>query len=450
MQSGSTKSNGVTNQKAKTPDTLQLYSPHDGQRQIHNSTARYRVAAWGRQSGKSTWAIMELLAKAWTNHNHTYWFISPTYSQALVQYRRLIGALWSCRGILIKKNQTELRVKLNTMSQIVFKSGDRPDNLRTETLHGVIIDEVRDQQSDLWPMVIRPMLATTKGWAAFISTPNGFDSFYDLSEKAKLDKLERWAFFHAPSTINPAFTYQELEEAREVLTEPQFAQEILAEFRDLGKGKTYVNYSDKNVSELCPFTKDGVLSPYLPIVVAMDFNLSPMSWSLCQFRNEDIYVFDEIYLESSHTQEITKELIERVAHHKPGIILVGDATSKAGQRAAAGQSDYDIICQMLDRAGIKYVNQTPDSNPAIKDRVNNVNAKLFSAAGTIHLWHHPRCKHLRKDLQRVSWKEGAATTLDQTTDRALTHMSDGLGYAICALSPIPSRFQPGRLRIIQR
>ena len=375
--------------------------------------------------------------------------MAPIHSQAKVQYRRLVSSLWSCREVLIKKNQTELRVKFANMSQITFKSADNPDSLRTETLHGVVIDEVRDQSPTLWPMVIRPMLATTRGWAMFISTPNGFDAFYDLAERAKSDTGGKWAYFHAASTINPAFSVQEMEDARSELSEPQFAQEILAEFRDIGTGKVYVNYNDKNLSDRCPFTQDGGISKYLPIIVAMDFNLSPMSWALCQHRGQDIYVFDEIILGRSHTQEITKEVIERVKNHPAGVILAGDATSRAGQRAAAGQSDYDIICQMLDAAGVKWVNVTPDSNPVVRDRINTINAKLYAADGGVHLWHHPRCKKLRYDFQRVTWKEGASFTIDKS-NQALSHISDAIGYAACALSPIPSRFQPGTLKVIIR
>lgn len=443
------KSNGVAQRKPE-PKKLKLYHPHQVQRAVHDSNARYRISAWGRQSGKSTCALMDMLSKAWMNSGHTYWFIAPTFSQALVQYRRLIGALWPCRDIILKKNQTELRMKLTNLSQIVFKSGDRPDSLRTETLNGVVIDEVRDQSPELWPLIIRPMLATTKGWASFISTPNGFDYFYDLFETAKADKTGKWAWFHAASTINPMFTMEELEESRDILSEPQFAQEIMAEFRDISSGRAYFNYGDKNILENCPFTPDGNLSPHLPIVVAMDFNLSPMAWTLGQCRQRDLYFHDEIWLERSNTQEASRELVDRVKGHKPGVILIGDATGKAGQRAAAGQSDYDILCRVLDDAGIKWVNMTPESNPTIKDRINTVNSLMFSASGEIRLWHHPRCKKLRRDFQRVVVKEGSNFQLDQTRDTTLTHASDGVGYAACVLAPLPTAFGVGKMRIIHR
>lgn len=432
--------------------TLKLYQPHDKQLEFHNNKQRYRVAAWGRQSGKSTACLNELVRKAWERPATRYWFVSPTYGQATIQYRRLVGMLWSCPEVMLKKNQSELRVKLVNNSEISFKSGDNFDNLRGETLHGVVVDEVRDQHPELWPMVLRPMLTTTRGWAAFVSTPSGFDQFFDLAERAKTDT--DWAFMSAPSTCNPLFTQQEYEAAKRELSEAEFAQEINAEFRDLHSGSVYVGFSEANLALTSPLVGSGQFSNMLPIIVGLDFNLSPMAWVIGQERNGSFYFFDEIYIKKSHTQEAAFELIQRLKaidlKAPTQVILAGDATGKAGQRAAAGKSDYAILCEMLTDAGIRYENRTPEANPAIKDRINTVNAKLKSATGTHHLFVNPKtCPNLVRDFQRVTWKQGGAFILDQTSNPDLTHISDATGYVVCAMSKL---WQPnvGGIRVIRR
>jgi hypothetical protein len=433
---------------------LQLYKPHEKQLEFHSSGARYRVASWGRQSGKSTACLNELVKRAWENPGTKYWFVSPTYQQARIQYRRLIGMLWSCPEVMVKKNQTELRVKLINNSEISFRSGENFDNLRGETLHGVVVDEVRDQHPELWPQVLRPMLTTTKGWAAFVSTPNGFDAFYDLAERSKTDP--DWAFMSAPSTCNPLFTVEEYEAAKRELSDAEFAQEINAEFRDLHSGSVYVCFSDANLRTDTPFAREPgkLYSPFLPVLIGLDFNLSPMAWILGQERAGDFYFFDELFLRKSHTQEAALELIQRLKRMDlrlpTPVILIGDATGKAGQRAAAGKSDYAILCEMLEHAGIKYENRTPEANPAIKDRINVVNAKLKSATGSHHLWVNPvTCPNLKRDLQRVVWKPGATFTLDQSSNPELTHISDAMGYAVHGTSKMwePSA---GGLRVLRR
>lgn len=363
--------------------------------------------------------------------------------------------LYACPEVFLKKNQTELRVKLINNSQIRFVSGETLQNLRGETLHGVVVDEVRDQHPELWAQVLRPMLTTTRGWGAFVSTPRGYDQFFDLFEKAKTDS--EWQSFQAPSTCNPLFGQDEYEAARKELSEAIFDQEINANFRDIQNGSAYINFTSANLVATNPFGRDSLAySKYLPVIVGMDFNLSPMSWVLGQERAGEFYFFDEIYLERSHTQEAALELaarLKRLQIESPiKAILVGDATGKAGQRAAMGRSDISIVEEILTQAGIRYENRTPDSNPLVVDRVNVVNSKLKDATGQAHVFVDPsRCPRLVKDLQRVVWKAGisAQPKLDQSSDPSLTHISDAMGYAVCALSKmwIPSA---GGLKILQR
>lgn len=435
---------------------LTLYTPHKIQLAFHQSKARYRVAACGRQMGKSTMLLNELVSKAWQTPNTKYWFVSPTYPQAKDQFRKLVGMLSSCFDVISKHNLSELRVKLINQSEIQFKSGEVRENLRGATLHGLVVDEVREIDPTLWPMVLRPMLTTTNGWAAFCSTPAGFNFFYDLFSQARSDQTHTWEAFQAPSVANPLFTREECERAKAEMGEAEFSQEILAEFRDLQSGSAYVNFTEENIKQQCPWMASAChFDPKLPVIVGLDFNLSPMAWSLIQNRGPDFYVFDSLFLKRSHTQEASKELVGRLKalqiQTTPQVILAGDATSKAGQRAAAGQSDYTILCHALDEAGISWTNITPDANPGVKDRVNTVNAKLKAADGSIHLWVHPNCKEVIKDFQRVTWKKGSTQfLLDQTSDPERTHASDGVGYVICALDPLRPNGLVGTLSILRR
>lgn len=392
--------------------------------------------------------------------NGIYWFILQTYDAAKIAFRRQWHLLANNPQLLRKKpNESDLIIPLINGANVFYKSGEVFENLRAETLDGCVIDEYRQQHAELFPRVIRPMLAKHSGWCDILSTGNGFDHFFDLWEFAGLHPDE-WSRYHAPATECWWWTPEEIASAKALMSEAEFAQEIMAEFRDLKAGRAYVNYGQHNQLMSSPFCRDGgLVNPYLPIIVSPDFNLNPMSWGLGQQKGEDFYYFDHIHLPSSHTPEASKELVHRLLILKgqnlmrstPQIIICGDATSKAGQRAAAGKSDYDIMLQELKTAGFSFSNRTPESNPTVKDRVNNFNAKLRAADGRVHFWLHPvNCAPLHKDLQRVVWKQGVTFTLDQTTDPSLTHASDGPGYTVSALSPIPDIRPAGKLRILLR
>jgi hypothetical protein len=219
----------------------------------------------------------------------------------------------------------------------------------------------------------------------------------------------------------------------------------------------YLEY-DSNIHQTdeCPFEASGDLSRYLPVIVAMDFNLNPMCWTLGQERGGQFYWFDEIHLPSSHTPAAATELVERLLGldgfdaRKIGVIICGDSTGNASQRAAAGQSDYDIVFAALEEAGIPYENRTPDANPRIKDRINAMNGRLCNTHGVVSMWHHSRCKYFRRDLEQVGWKEGSLYVLDPGANGELTHHSDGVGYAVFAMCPIEEVHRPGVLHVVRR
>jgi hypothetical protein len=438
--------------------TLQLYTPHEIQEKLHASYSRYRVACWGRQSGKSTWGNNELLKRAWENPNTSYWFVSPTFDQAKIQYRRLVGMLSPCWDILKKKNQTELRVKLINNSQIVFKSGEVLHNLRGETLHGCIIDEYRDQHPDLWKQVLQPMLRTTKGWAAFLSTPDGFDDFYELHARAKSDASGRWGAFNAPSTCNPLFDDEEFQDAKREMSDLEFRQEILAEFVNLTQGQAYFSFGDWNLCVGNRFAPKGQrCNAFLPIELYMDFNVRPMSWTIAQFREGHGHHFlDEIYIENrSNTEEAAKEFVDRFKSYgiraPTQVILVGDASGGATKTSAKGDTDFTIVKTVLTEAGITFDDRTPESNPGVKDRVNTVNARLKSASGSVQITFDPQhCPNTVKDMQKVVWKKGSGAILDQTSDPMRTHLSDSVGYGVCVRNPLLEFGDVGGLSMVRR
>jgi len=387
-----------------------------------------------------------------------YWYILQTHAAAEVGFNRYVRLFprhtWPY--IFSKRpNESEKTVYLTGGREVGFKSGQNYDDLRIETLDGAIIDECRQQDKRLWTQVIRPMLGRRKGWCDFYSTPNGFDWFFDLAESAK--GSDEWELIKAPSTEAYWWTPEEIDSAKATMSEPEFEQEIMAEFRDLTSGKAYMLFGDHNKTDECPWAPGKQFSPYDPIIVGMDFNLSPMAWSLGQLNADRWWWFDEIHLVNSHTFEAACELRDRIlmlkeAGHRgqPQCILLGDATGKATQRSS-NQSDYDIVKAVLKEANIAFRDDTPESNPSVRDRVNSVNARCKNAKGEVNLWvHNTNCPKLVYDFERVVWKAGADFILNPGTDKSLTHNTDGVGYPIYALTPVKGVKNIGKTRIIHR
>ena len=71
----------------------------------------------------------------------------------------------------------------------------------------------------------------------------------------------------------------------------------------------------------------------------------------------------------------------------------------------------------------------PKSNPAVRERVTLMNAKLASADGKRRLQVHPKCGELIRDFEQVIYKEGCGV-IDKDHDPKRTHLSDALGYLV--------------------
>lgn len=378
-----------------------------------------------------------------------YWYVLQTHSAAEIAFNRYVALTKNAFGLITAKNESEKKITLFNGSNLFFKSGQNFEDLRAETLDGAIIDEFRQQHPSLWTGIIRPMLARRKGWCDVLSTPNGFDHTKDLNDYA-LDHPEEWGVFHAPSTQAWWWTPQEIASAKAQMSEDEFAQEIGAEFREIGVGKVYKSHGTWNQDNQNPFTVTGLeWSPYLPIIVGLDFNVGLMAWELLQTRGNQFYFGDEIAIKNTNSEECAKVLVEKVKGHKLGVILIGDASGNARKTSAVGQTDYSIILNVLKSAGIKVVNRTPEANPPVKDRVNCMNASLKSADGSVNLWYNAKCKYFKRDLERVKWKDGTDDAVFDKKDPLVTHSSDAGGYPVVHYSALV-RKEIGTLKVIKR
>ena len=203
---------------------------HEGQLSVANDTHRFRVICAGRRWGKSV--LSQLIVLQWaTKEVGTYWIVSPTYRQGKqIHWRglqQIVPPAW-----IAKKNEVELSITLNNGSVIELKGAENPDALRGVKLRGLVVDEIASIRNWewLWSEVLRATLTDYEAPALFISTPKGYNHFYELynlGEEPNSD-YHSWRF---SSYDNPYIKKEELDAAKKELTEDTFAQEYMADFR---------------------------------------------------------------------------------------------------------------------------------------------------------------------------------------------------------------------------
>lgn len=219
---------------------------HQTQAKVAEDRHRFRVIDCGRRWGKTTLAIEEIKGKALYKPSRIV-YIAPTYQQARdIAWQLLVKEL---KPIIKKINESRLELEVMTkdgeQSFIFLRGWESIETLRGQSFDLIVVDEIASMRNfwSNWQEVIRPTLTDRMGECIFISTPKGFNHFYDLYNLENEDK--DYKSFHFTSYDNPFIPTEELDKARQELTEDRFAQEYLADFRKT-QGLVYKEF-DRNL-----------------------------------------------------------------------------------------------------------------------------------------------------------------------------------------------------------
>ena len=127
-------------------------------------------------------------------------------------------------------------------SVIDFRSAEREDSLRGETVNFMVVDETGLIKRDAWDYSMRGTIAATMAQVLFIGTPKGKNLFYELYCKGQ-DPLETdYASFQIESKESPYFDPKEWANVQR-LPQRIFEQEYSAHFIEDG-GEVFRNVND--------------------------------------------------------------------------------------------------------------------------------------------------------------------------------------------------------------
>lgn len=400
-----------------------IHTLHRAQSEIYDDNTRFKVVVAGRRFGKTTVSVQHLLKVATRKRGSQVWYVAPTYGMAREivwnKLKRAIPVQWVA-GV----HETLLKITLTNGSVISLKGADRPDTLRGVGLDYIVLDEFQDMRKAVWDEVLRPTLATTGGGALFIGTPKSFNHFhklYERGQKQRNRKNPEWKSWQFPTISSPFVPTKEVEQAREDLDPRTFRQEFEATFETMS-GRVYYPFDRAKHVGKYPF------NPSLPIWIGQDFNIDPMSSVIMQPQpNGELWVVDEVVLFNSNVTEVCDVLEQRYWRYLKQIEIFPDPAGSSRSHAR-GESALDIF---RARGFTRIYHRK--KHPFVQDRVNAVNAKLYSATGQITLRVDEKCRNMIEAFEQVIYKEGS-TEIDKSLNKE--HIADALGYAIEYRFPI--------------
>ena len=117
-------------------------------------------------------------------------------------WRELLNTLYP---ITVGKSEQQHRIEAIGGGLLDCWSLDAADSARGRKYGLIIVDEAAmvANLTNIWNMILRPMLVDMKGSAWFLSTPKGRNGFYNLHVLGRDPDQEEWKSWSFPTSANP-------------------------------------------------------------------------------------------------------------------------------------------------------------------------------------------------------------------------------------------------------
>lgn len=328
---------------------------------LHTRQTRWGVAVCHRRAGKTVACVNDLIKGAATcdKPSGRFAYIAPQLNQAKDIAWSYLLEYTDCFGAERKVNASELWVELpNNGARIRIYGADNPDRLRGIYLDGAVLDEFGDMDPTVWSQVIRPALSDRKGWAVFIGTPKGKNTFHTLWTQAH--ESNDWFTLNLKASETGLLDAAELTDARRMMSEDEYAQEYECSFEAAVKGAYYGK--EMNDAEDAERIAGVPYDPRLPVHTAWDLGVadSTVIWFI-QVSGRETRIIDVLKGEGVGLDWYAKRLSGRDyvwgSHYLPHDVEVRElGTGKSRKEVLAGLGIKATVCPNIPIAdGIQAV-----------------------------------------------------------------------------------------------
>lgn len=331
------------------------YKPQKHQLLWHKNPTRFLIAVCGRQIGKTTAAVNELIMRAASNPETRNWYVTNDFQQA----RRNV---WSeikkyiPKEVSVKYNESDMTIKFPNGSTIELIGVENAERLRGAVVHFMILDEYADFSRNVWEEILSPMFTTTNGQAWFIGTPKGLgNDFYDKYMSAPDDKeftrykipAISWVEKKGTKVMVPTSEYAAvnvIKHAFEVDDPDSFNQEYMGDFTR-PRGTVYKEWPIENFKKV-PYDVN------LPLHLSIDFGVNdPTAIIWIQPNGSEYRVID--YYEGTDAEISHYIQAIRSKPYKTPELITGDPAGKA-RNLTTGTSPIEMMAKKGLHVRVKY------------------------------------------------------------------------------------------------
>jgi hypothetical protein len=306
------------------------YSPHSGQRDLHQDRTRFKVVRCGRRWGKTFFGGHEMATRVLTPSPFAGgpsmgWIVGPNYADAEKEFRivyddmRAVGVDRDAIKFVKNSDSGSLHIVTSWGAEVVGKSAQHPDKLVGEGLDWVLMVEAGRHKRVTWGQYIRPTLSDKRGEALFSGVPEGKSEtslLYHLYNRGQSERFGNWMSYKRASWTNDIVfpggrQDPEILEAEADLTKDEFDRQYGAEFTD--KTGLVMKEFDEDVH-----LGDFDYNPAWPLYMAVDYGFTnPFVILFIQVGPfGDIRVLREFRRQLLDTEEVCSDLMAEY----PGLV----------------------------------------------------------------------------------------------------------------------------------
>ena len=405
----------------------------------------------GRRSRKSLISKRKIIEAALSKPNQKLFHAAPAFTQAKNIFwedlKRDTRLFWANRP-----SETDLRVTLINGSEISVQSLDRAFRLEGTPWNGFHLTEYPNAKPQIWDANLRPLLADTKGFAIIDGVPDmqsplageyramakracGGPIPRPEPKKGAFAENEDWCFYSWLSS--DVLDENEIKELKATTDPKIYAQEWEGSFETLA-GRVYYGfnwdyYPNGNLDKTVAYNKE------LPIILAFDFNVDPMTATLSHFiiandgpnkGKKEVHTFKEYCIKDSNTKELTTRILTEYPDTKVFYVTTCHSGEKRQTSQNTGKTDRVIIGDIMKQFNRMCKFNHRSRNPYVVDKINASNGMLYHNRVRIN----PDCKELINDYELLCYKKGTSDIDD--SDKMRGHSSDGMGYELEFYFPV--------------
>lgn len=242
--------------------------PHEKQKLVLDSPARFKVLNAGRRFGKTMVGAKSIVDRARRSKDRTIWWVAPTYRIVKRGYSEVLKQL--PKELLTHEPPPDTNfdagrsviLKLKNGNRIEFYSATMPESMLGASVDYVIVDEAATMKPNIWQQIIRPTLMDRHGEAMLISTPRSLNWFYQAYQAGQDPQEDEWASWTFTSYDNPYLTEDEINGMARDIPALEFSQEVMADF--VAPGSSVFQVPDESIQQ-ATVLDNGLIEDFPPV-----------------------------------------------------------------------------------------------------------------------------------------------------------------------------------------